>query len=193
MKEHWKGVDSYFCARPYWILICRSFPFRRKIYGRRLFKWITQRDLLTFVLIKLLVFTPLFNAQKTHVLNYFALEMAAIVVARRRHHREQRARGRREGIFSYILIYLECQKNTLSEHNFMFAKPCYFNLLQEIKDDLEPSTRSHAIPDLSKLLETLHFLASGSFQRTVASLFLHSLFATTLFCAALGALALVDM
>ncbi len=46
-----------------------------------------------------------------------------------------------------------------------------FNLLQEIKDDLEPSTRSRAIPGLSKLLANLHCLASGSFQRTMASLF----------------------
>ncbi len=43
---------------------------------------------------------PLFNAQKKHVLNYFALEIAAIIVTRRRHCREQRARGRRERIFS---------------------------------------------------------------------------------------------
>ncbi len=63
-----------------------------------------------------------------------------------------------------------------------------FNLLQEIKDDLEPSTRSHAIPALSKLLSNLHFLASGSFQCTVASLFLYSLFATMLICTALGIL-----
>ncbi len=32
-----------------------------------------------------------------------------------------------------------------------------FNLLQEIKDDLELSTRSHTIPALSKLLANLHF------------------------------------
>ncbi len=25
--------NSYFCAWPYWICICRSFPFRHKIYG----------------------------------------------------------------------------------------------------------------------------------------------------------------
>ncbi len=62
---------SYFCAWPYWICICRSFAFRRKIYGRRVIKWITQHDLLRFSLIKL-VFAPLFNAQKKHVLNYFA-------------------------------------------------------------------------------------------------------------------------
>ncbi len=57
------------------------FPFRRKIYGRRVLKWITQRLLLTFAFVKLLAFGPLFNAPKKHVLNYFALEMAAIVVA----------------------------------------------------------------------------------------------------------------
>ncbi len=53
--------------------------------------------------------------QKKHVLNYFALEMAAIVVARRRHRREQRARGRRERIFFFERINL-FGKNTLSEH-----------------------------------------------------------------------------
>ncbi len=60
---------------------------------------------------------------KKHVLNYFALEMAAIIVARRRHRREQRVRGRRERIsFFYVLIYLErtCYPNIL------FAKLCYF-------------------------------------------------------------------
>ncbi len=41
--------------------------------------------------------------------------MAAIVVARRRHHREHGAYGRRERILPHVLIYLECQKNTLSE------------------------------------------------------------------------------
>ncbi len=60
-------------------------------------------------------------------------------------------------------------KNTLSEHIVVI-----FNLLQIIKDDFEPSSRSHTIPALSKLLANLHFLASGSFQCTVASLFLYS-------------------
>ncbi len=55
---------SYFCAWPYWICICRSFPFRCKSYGRRVFKWITQCVLITFALVKLLAFAPLFNASK---------------------------------------------------------------------------------------------------------------------------------
>ncbi len=45
-------------------------------------------DLLTFTLIHLLVFEPLFKAPKKHVLNYFSLEKTVFVVARRRHHRE---------------------------------------------------------------------------------------------------------
>ncbi len=40
-----------------------------------------QLVLLMFALVKLLAFAPLFNAPKKHVLNYFALEMAAIIVA----------------------------------------------------------------------------------------------------------------
>ncbi len=80
---------SYFCAWPYWICICRSFPFRRNIYGRTVLKWIMQLDFLTFALVKLLVFEPLFNAQKKHVLNCFSLKWL-----------EQRVHGRRERIFS---------------------------------------------------------------------------------------------
>ncbi len=75
-----------------------------------------KMNLLMFVLVKLLLFAPLFNAPKKHVLNYFALEMAATVVARRRHCREDEAE---EWVFfTRILIYLEYQKNTLSEHIF---------------------------------------------------------------------------
>ncbi len=58
--------------------------------------------------------------------------------------------------------------------------------------DLEPSSRSHAITGLSKLLQPFIFLASGSIQHTVVYLFLYSVFATTLICTALGIL-LVDM
>ncbi len=103
-------------------------------------------------------FTLLFNAQKKHVLNYFALEMDALIVARRRHCRDQRARGTSESFFLNVWIYFECQKNIL------FAKPCYFYLLQEIKDDLEPSTSSRSIPALSKLLANLHFLGFWFFS-----------------------------
>ncbi len=104
-------------------------------------------------------FAPLFDAQKKHVLNYFALEMAAIIVARR----HQGAHGRKMRIFLMRIIL-----NARRTHFIIcisFATQCYFffYLFQELKDDLEPSTRSHAIPGLSKLLANLHFLTSVFF------------------------------
>ncbi len=144
-----------------------------KFMVRRVFKWITQRILLTFALIKLLAFATLFNAQKKPVLNYFALEVAAIIVARRRHRREQRARSRKERIFPHVFIW--------KEHiiwTYCLPSHVIFYLLQEIKDDLEPPTRSHTIPTPSK---PLNFLAFGSFQHTVAYLF-----ASMLICAVLS-------
>jgi len=54
-----------FCGWPYCICLCWSFPFKCKIYGRRVFKWITQGDLLRFTLVNLLVFAPLFTTQKS--------------------------------------------------------------------------------------------------------------------------------
>ncbi len=91
--------------------------------------------------------------------------MAAIIVARRRHRREQRARGRRERIFStHIHLFGIPEEHII--WTYCLPSQVIFNLLQEIKDDLEPSTRSHAILALSKLLAN-----SGSFQRTLVSLY----------------------
>ncbi len=59
-----------------------EFPFRCKIYGRRVLKWTTQRDLLFTITINIC------NTPKKHVLNYFALEMAAFVVAKGRQRTE---------------------------------------------------------------------------------------------------------
>ncbi len=130
-------MDSYFCAWPYWIWICRSFSFRRKSYGRRVFKWITQRVSLTFALVKFLAFAPLFNARKKHVLNYFALEMAAIIVARR------------SGFFSTrINLFWMPEENII--RTYRLPSHVIFNLLQE-------NIRWLWIPGLSKLLANLHF------------------------------------
>ncbi len=107
------------------------------------------------------------------------------MTVQRRCHREQRACGRRERIF-YTRINIFGMPDKHIIRTYHLPSHVIFYLLQEIKDDLEPSTRSHAIPGLSKLLATLHFLASGSFQHIVASLFLYSLFATMLICAVLG-------
>ncbi len=152
MNWLWKGVDSYFCAWPCWICICRSFPFRRKMYGRRVFKWITQCDLQKFALVKLLAFAPLFYIKK-HLLNYFALEMAAIAVAWRRHRRERREHGRRRGFFpTRIDLFGMPEEHFI--RTYWLPSHVIFNLHQEIKDNLEPLTRS---------LATLHFVVSGSF------------------------------
>ncbi len=67
----WKGTNSYFCRWPY--CICRF-----KIYGRRVFEWIMQYDLIRSAVVNLLVFAPLFNTSKKHVLTHFVLEMAAV-------------------------------------------------------------------------------------------------------------------
>jgi len=51
---------GYFCSWSYCLYNCWSFHFRRKIYGRRVFKWITPGDYglwVRFVLVNLLVFT----------------------------------------------------------------------------------------------------------------------------------------
>ncbi len=178
LKRH---GHSYFCAWPYCICICRSFPFRRKIYWRIVFKWITQWYLLTFALVQLLIFVPLFNAPKKHV-KLFCARNGCNFVARRRHRREQRARGRRERIFStHFNLFGMPEEHII--RTYSMPDHVIFNLLQEIKDDLEPSTRSHAIP---RLLATHHFLAYR-FLLMYCGVFI-SLFATTLICAALGIL-----
>ncbi len=48
--------------------------------------------------------------------NYFALEMAAIVVARMRHRREQRTLGRREMIFSTCINLFVMQEENVICH-----------------------------------------------------------------------------
>ncbi len=45
---------------------------------KNLVLYVSKRDLLTFALVELQAFVPLFNAQIKHVLNYFALKMDAI-------------------------------------------------------------------------------------------------------------------
>ncbi len=55
---------------------------------------------------------------------------------------------------------------------YRLASHVICNMLQQIKDDLGPSTRSHTTPALLKLHATLPFL-TGSFQHTGASLFLY--------------------
>ncbi len=98
-----------------------------KMYGRRVLKWITQRALLTFVLVKLLVFAPLFNDPKKHVSNYFALEMASFVVGRKRHRREQRARVRRKDFYTLIYLFGMPEENII--RTYPYANLCCTNVL----------------------------------------------------------------
>jgi len=98
---------SCFCGWPYWICICWSFPFRREIYGRRVFKWITQRDLLMFALVNLPVFAPLFNAQKKHVLTHFTTWLQLLLLGGdTAENRGRVVEGRK--YFPLVLIYFEC-------------------------------------------------------------------------------------
>ncbi len=74
LSEFTKDVQWRISAEKAWTqlfapdLIENAFEFPLPIYGRRVLKWITQCNLLTFVLVKSLVFVPLFNAPKKHVL-----------------------------------------------------------------------------------------------------------------------------
>ncbi len=88
--------------------------------------------------------------------NYFEREVAAIIVARRRHHWEQRARGRRGRIFS-TCIHLFGMPEEHIIRIYHLTSHVIFYLLQEIKHGLKPSTRSHAIPGPSNLTANLHF------------------------------------
>ncbi len=93
-----------FCGSPYCICICRSVPFRLKMYSMWVFKLITQRDLLRFVVLNLLVFVPLLNIL---CLTWLWLLLPGRGTAENREGRE---------FFPLVLIYLECQRKTLSEH-----------------------------------------------------------------------------
>ncbi len=59
-----RSGHSYFCARPYWICICWSFPFRCTIYWRRVLKWI-----LSTLSTECWHFPHYLTAKKKHVLN----------------------------------------------------------------------------------------------------------------------------
>uniref|UniRef100_A0A3B4T4Q7 Putative nuclease HARBI1 n=1 Tax=Seriola dumerili TaxID=41447 RepID=A0A3B4T4Q7_SERDU len=91
--------------------------------------------------------------------------MAAVIVARRRHWHD---RQWRERIFSVRVTLFGMAEKKIIE-TYRLSGDAILELLHEVGADLDPVTRrSHAVPAMAKLLATLHFLASGSFQRTVA-------------------------
>ncbi len=130
----------------------------------------------------------LFNAQK-NMSNYFSLKNGCNYCCWRSYRRESRAGGRRKRIFSTRIIL----NARITHYQYCLPSHVIFNYLQKIKDDLEPSTRSHAITGLSKLLAKLHFLASVSFL-TYCGIVIYLLFIcdnANLCCA--WYIALVDM
>uniref|UniRef100_A0A3B4Y3T8 DDE Tnp4 domain-containing protein n=1 Tax=Seriola lalandi dorsalis TaxID=1841481 RepID=A0A3B4Y3T8_SERLL len=90
--------------------------------------------------------------------------MAAVIVARRRRRHD---RQRRERIFSVrVPLFGMAEEKTIETHRL--SGDAILELLREVGADLDPVTRrSPAVPAVAKLLATLHFLVSGSFQRTV--------------------------
>jgi len=79
--------------------------------------------------------------------------MAAVIVARRRHRNE--ARRRRERIFSLRVNIFGMNEETIIK-TYRLSSIAILELLGELRMDLEPATRrTHAIPDITKLLATL--------------------------------------
>ncbi len=66
----------------------------------------------------------IFNAPEKACLKLFCAWNAAIIVARRRDGREQRACGRRQRIFFHTLFILNARRTHYP--NLSFAKRCYF-------------------------------------------------------------------
>lgn len=97
---------------------------------------------------------------------------------------ENRARiveGR--GLFPPILIYLECQRNTLTEQIIGQAMLFFICSRKKKKRLLGLLRVSHNSRPTKSSCNPSPF---GSFQHTVASSFLYSLFVTTLICGGLG-------
>ena len=95
----------------------------------------------------------------------FPGEMAAVIRARRRHRQRRRA----QRIFGTRITLFELSEQEIITR-YRLSSHAILELLEQIKDDIESSTqRSHSIPAVVKLLATLQFLASGSFQSVIAS------------------------
>ena len=92
---------------------------------------------------------------------------ASLIVRAHRHRRNERRR--RERVFSaHVNIFGMTEQNIIE--TYLLSSDAILGLLEELRADLEPVTRrSYAISCMAKLLSTLHFLAYGSFQRTVAT------------------------
>lgn len=81
----------------------------------------------------------------------------------------ERRRRRGERVFRNRITIFNMSEEDIVKRYHLSSK-IILDLLQELKPDLEPATsRTHAVPAHVKLLCSLHFLASGSYQSTVAA------------------------
>ena len=80
-----------------------------------------------------------------------------------------RPRRRADRIYATRITLFQLSEEQIIRR-YRLSSAAIIQLLDEIKDDLEPLTqRSHSIPAHVKLLATLQILASGSFQMVNAS------------------------
>ncbi|XP_069509073.1 putative nuclease HARBI1 [Ambystoma mexicanum] len=81
----------------------------------------------------------------------------------------ERRRRRGERVFRNRITIFNMTEGDIVKRYHLSSK-IILDLLNELKPDLEPATsRTHAVPAHVKLLCSLHFLASGSYQSTVAA------------------------
>ena len=88
---------------------------------------------------------------------------AAVVIALLRRRARRRARER---IFR-VRIDVVAMGESEVYRNYRFSREAILEITRTLQDDITSKThRSHAVQPLVKVLATLHFLATGSFQRT---------------------------
>ena len=89
-----------------------------------------------------------------------------VTLEAQRRRREQRRRRAQERVYRR---HLDVFGMTASEvyRTFRFSREAILEITTTLQDDItSPTHRSHAVQPLIKVLATLHFLATGSFQRT---------------------------
>ena len=89
-----------------------------------------------------------------------------VTLEARRRRREQRRRRAQERIYRRCLYVFGMPASEVYR-NFRFTPEAIMELTRTLEDDItSPTHRSHALEPLVKVIATLHFLATGSFQRT---------------------------
>ena len=90
-----------------------------------------------------------------------------VTLEARRRRREQRRRRRAQERIYRTRIDVFGMAASEVFRIFRFSPEAIVELTTTLKDDItSPTQRSHAVEPLVKVMATLHFLATGSFQRT---------------------------